>query len=90
VGGQAVPATPRGSFNPVDVTINTTQAVAIQLEGRNIPPGTSITLIVANETEGSQTVSSSPLAGTAELSTANATVTIPAGFSRIFSHATWQ
>jgi hypothetical protein len=90
VGGQAVPATPRGGFNPVDVTINTTQAVSIQFEGRNIPPGTSITLTVANETEGSQVVSSSPLAETAELSTATATVTIPAGFSRIFSHATWQ
>jgi hypothetical protein len=63
VGGQAVPANPRGSFNPVDVTINTTQAVAIQLEGRNIPLGTPITLIVANESEGSQVVEPSPLAG---------------------------
>ena len=38
VGGQAVPANPKGTFNPVDVTINTTQVVGIQLEGRNIPP----------------------------------------------------
>lgn len=89
VDGQAVPAHPRGAFNPADVTLNTTQAVAIQLEGRNIPPGTPITVTVANETEGSQVVVSPPLAGTAALSTATVTVTVPAGFSQIFSHATW-
>jgi hypothetical protein len=89
VGGQAVPANPRGAFNPADVTINTTQMVDIQLEGRNIPPGTPITVTVANETEGTQVVASPPLAGTVALSTATVTVTVPAGFSRIFSHATW-
>jgi hypothetical protein len=89
VGGQTVPAHPRGTFNPADVTLNTAQAVAIQLEGRNIPPGTPITVTVANETEGTQVVASPPLAGTAALSTATVTVTVPAGFSQIFSHATW-
>ena len=89
VGGQAVPAHPRGAFNPADVTLATAQAVAIQLEGQNIPPGTPVTVTVANETEGSQVVASPPLAGTAALSTATVTVTLPAGFSQIFSHATW-
>ena len=89
VGGQTVPAHPRGVFTPADVTLNTTQAVAIQLEGRNIPPGTPITVTVANETEGTQVVASPPLAGTAALSTSTVTVTVPAGFSQIFSHATW-
>jgi hypothetical protein len=89
VGGQAVPPHPRGAFNPADVILNTSQAVAIQLEGRNIPPGTPITVTVANETEGTQVVASPPLAGTAALSTATVTVTVPAGFSQIFSHATW-
>jgi hypothetical protein len=89
VGGQAVPAHPRGTFSPADVTLNTTQAVAIQLEGQNIPPGTPVTVTVTNETEGTQVVASPPLAGTAALSTATVTVTVPAGFSQIFSHATW-
>jgi hypothetical protein len=89
VGGQAVPAHSRGTFNPADVTLNTAQAVAIQLEGRNIPPGTPITVTVANESEGTQVIASPPLAGTVALSTATVTVTVPAGFSQIFSHATW-
>ena len=89
VGGVAVPAHPQGSFTPVDVTIDTAQAVVIALEGQNIPPGTTIDVTVVNETEGSHVVSSSPLSGTAQLSTANANVVIPSGFSRLFTHAKW-
>lgn len=89
IGGQAVPANPRGSFSPVDVTIDTAQAVTIELKGENIPTGTTVNLTIVNETEGSQVITSSPLTGTAALSTASANVTIPAGFSRIFTRATW-
>jgi hypothetical protein len=90
VGGQTVPDNPQGSFNPVDVTLNTTQPVAIALEGKNIPPGTQVTVTIVNETEGSQIVTSLPLAGTIALSTASATATIPAGFSRLFTYAKWS
>ena len=89
VGGVSVPAHPQGSFNPVDVTIDTAQAAVIALEGQNIPPSITIDVTVVNETEGLQVVSSSPLSGTAQLSTANATVVVPSGFSRLFTHAKW-
>lgn len=89
VGGQAISANPKGSFDPVDVTISTAQAVTIALEGKNIPTGTTVAVTVVNETESSQVVTSSPLSGAVELSTASANVTIPAGFSRIFTRATW-
>jgi len=44
---------------------------------------------VVNETNPAISAVSTPLTGTEDLSTASATVTIPAGFSRIFSHADW-
>lgn len=89
VGGQTISANPKGSFDPVDVTISTAQAVTIALEGKNIPTGTTVNVTVVNETEGSQVITSSPLTGTVTLSTASVNVTIPAGFSRIFTRATW-
>ena len=89
VGGVPTPANPLGRFDMVDVTLNSLQPLQIDLAGENIPLGTTIDVTVLNETEGSQASVSSPLAGTLENSTASITMTIPAGFSRIFTHAKW-
>jgi hypothetical protein len=64
--------------------------VDIQLEGQNIPLGTTVTVTVVNESEELVQVLSSPLAGTEALSTASATVIISPGFSQIFTRARWQ
>jgi len=85
VGGVVAPSNPAGSFNPVDVNINSSQQVDIVLEGKNIPVGTTVTVTVVNETEGLVVVESGPLTGTEALSNATATATVPAGFNQIFT-----
>lgn len=89
VDGQVVSATPRGSFDPVDVTIDNAASIEIVVEGRNIPLGTMVTVTILNETEGLQVVTSGPLAGTIDLSTATVTANMPAGFSRIYTRVTF-
>jgi len=84
-----VPATPQGLFDPVDVTLNEAAAVQIDLAAQQIPLGTTVKVTVINEVGGSQVGTSSPLTGTLENSTGNVTLTIPAGFSRIYTDAKW-
>ena len=88
VAGMDVPASPSGSFSTVDVTFDSQAEVTIEIEASNIPEGTTVELTIWNETEGTQTLTSTPLAAGDPL-TATATATIPSGFSRIFSNATW-
>lgn len=90
IDGVAAPAFPQGLFNPVDVTIDNAQAVDIVISAKNIPLGTVVNVTVVNETEGATSVTSTPLAGTLEASTATASVTIPAGFSQVFTDADWS
>jgi len=87
IGGISSPSVPRGSFNPVDVALDATQSVDIVLEGSNIPLGTNVTVTVMNEAVGAIVVNSTALAGTVALSNATATVTIPTGFSQVFTQA---
>ncbi len=89
VDGIAVPAQPRGSLAPVDVTINTAAEVVIALEGQRIPSGAVVDITVVNETEGLQMVLGVALEGTLERSTATTSLMIPAGFSRIYTRARW-
>jgi len=89
VAGVAVPAAPTGSFLNPDVTLSGVASATLDIEGRKIPPGTVVQLTLTPETGSAVTVSSSPLAGTLDLSTATATVTIPSGFSRFTVQATW-
>ena len=70
VGGQAVPATPQRRLQPCRRHHQHHTGGGYPARGAEHSPGTPITVTVANETEGSQVVSSSPLAGTAALSTA--------------------
>ena len=83
VDGVPVPPNPTGGFTPADVTINTAAPVTIVIEGKDVPVGTVATVAVYNETTGVQTLDSTPLTGTSELSTATATGMIDPGFSLV-------
>lgn len=89
VGGVAVPSSATGSFEIPDVSISTGDPVEVEIEARSIPLGTVVQLHLLSETGSDQTVDSTPLTGSISSSTATATVTIPAGFSRGFVRATW-
>ena len=84
-----MPVVPSGSFTTLDTTINTASPSTVNIEARYIPPGTVVKLHVFSENGLDQIIDSTPLAGTLELSTATATVTIPSGFSRMFVRSTW-
>jgi hypothetical protein len=90
IGGIAVPATPRGLFNPVDVSIDNAEAVVIAIAATNIPLGTVVNVTVLNETEGATSVSSTPLDGTLASSNATASMIIRSGFSRFYTDADWN
>jgi hypothetical protein len=89
VGGIAVPTPPTASFNPPDVTIDQGGPVTLAIEAHNIPPGTPVHLRITPQSGTSLSVDSDPLTGTLASSTANATVTVPAGFSRFYVQASW-
>ncbi len=89
VAGAPVPPNPDGSFTVPDVTINQGAAVPVEIEARNVPPGTVVQLFLYSETGSDQTVNSGPLSGTLELSTATASVVFPPGFTRGFVRARW-
>ena len=90
VGGEAVPATPTGSFTMPDVSIDQANALAVEIEARNIPVGTVAQVHVFSEAGPNQTIDSTPLAGTNALSIATAQVTFPPGFSRGFVRAVFS
>jgi hypothetical protein len=89
VDGVPIPATPAGAIMPPDVVINAPRPVTLALEGRGIPPGTPVTINLLLDPGGSQTVTSTPLAGTVELSTATATATFPHGVTRVLLEASF-
>ena len=72
-----------------DVTLDDASTVLLEIEARNIPLGTVVHLTITPETGSAQTVDSTPLAGTLELSSATAVMTIPHGFSRFLVKASW-
>jgi hypothetical protein len=84
VNGIPVPPNPTGSFEMPDVTINETAAVIVEIEARNIPPGTIVQLYVFSENgpDPDKVINSTPLDGTLTQSTATATVMLPPGFVR--------
>jgi len=89
VDGVAAASDPTGSFVQPDVTIQAASAVTIELETRNIPPGTVLELTLDPETGEPVTTTSTAVAGTLESGTATATATFPSGFTRLFVRATW-
>ncbi len=89
VDGVAAPASPTGSFETVDVTIDDAGEVTIELEAENVPIGTTAQLVLLPEDGTSTVVTSSGFSGLLEASTATATATFAAGFTRVSVSATW-
>lgn len=75
IGGQTVPVQPGGSYLTPDVTLNTSNAVTIQIAANNIPPGTVVTLRITNEVNPDQLITCAPLAGSLATSTASCSAT---------------
>lgn len=78
VGGLAAPVQPTGSYVTPDITLpaTTTNPVAVDLAGTNIPVGTVVAVVVTPQNGAASTVNSSPLGGSQASSTATASVTL--------------
>ena len=88
--GVAVPPNPTGGFTPADVTINTLDPVIIEIEATDVPVDTTVSVDIHSQTEGTQTVDSTPLTGIADPLTSTATATIPSGFSSVTLRASFD
>lgn len=88
--GVPVPVRPNGTFTLPDVVFNSADPIVLELEGREVPPGTTVQVHLFSETGADQIITSTLLSGTLQLSTATATVTLPSGFSRGFLRAVWR
>ncbi len=89
IAGIPIPANPTGSFTVPDAAINTSSAVPVVIEARNIPAGTIVKLRLFSEQGPDQILDTSPLAGTSAISTGTASAVFPSGYSRGFVRATW-
>jgi hypothetical protein len=84
VGGIAVNPHPTGSFNTPDVTINSSAALPIVVQGSNVPVGTVVHVRIYSD-NGPDIVRDTPgLEGTLKSSTAMVNVPFPPGYSRGF------
>ncbi|MFN0119274.1 MAG: hypothetical protein ACKV2V_02110 [Blastocatellia bacterium] len=92
VGGVNAPAAPVGSFAAApDITVPTSTAnpVTVALQASNIPVGTVVSVTLTQENGDRSNTSSTALTGTAQSSTATASVTLPStGISVITATAT--
>jgi Na+-transporting NADH:ubiquinone oxidoreductase subunit NqrF len=89
VAGVPVPFAPSGSFAMPDVTINQAMAVPVVIEAANVPPGMVAQVYIISGSAQDQIVSSSPLTGMFQKSSATASVKIPPGFSRVYVRVIW-
>ena len=89
VAGVDLPASPRAAFSPADVTIQESAAVEVEIEARNVPLSTTVSLTLFTTSGDKTTVPASSLSGSEELSTATASVTLPFGFTRFTVEADW-
>ena len=89
VDGVAVAADPTGSFVVPDAVVTAAGEVTLAIAAQNIPLGTVLKLTLRPETGAPVTVDTTALSGTLESSTATATVTLSAGFTRLFLQANW-
>ena len=88
--GEAVPINPTGSFLLPDMTINKSTPVVLAIQAKNIPLGTQVKLNIFSESGADQLLTSTPLTATTAASVAEASGTLPPGFSRCFVRATWM
>ena len=80
-----VPPTPLGTFEAPDVNIVKDVPVTVAVEASDVPLMTTVELHLLTDTGDDVFVTTTPLVGVLELSTATADVFIPFGFFR----ATW-
>ena len=72
-----------------DMTINKSTPVTLAIQAKNIPLGTQINVSLFSESGEDQLLTSTPLSGTVAASVAEASGTLPPGFSRVFVRASW-
>lgn len=89
VAGVPVPVSPTGSFTAPDLAITSPTPVTMDIAAKNIPLGTTVKLILVNQTTGQQNVTSTALTGTVGQSTATAQATFAAGVTQVLVEATW-
>ena len=77
IGGIAVPASPTGDYRSPDVVLPSTitNPVSVNVEANNIPPGTTVTVMIVPEL-GATSSATAVLSGIDSLSTATAQVTL--------------
>lgn len=89
IAGQTIAASPTGSFDTADVTINTNTPVQVVIRAHQVPTGT-IPKVYLNSLDGNdQTIDAPPLTGTYEDSTSTVMATFPNGYSRGYVRAVW-
>ena len=89
VGSMSVSSDATGSFEPPDITFDTTEPLDVVIEARHVPPGTQPTLVLFSLEAADQVLTLPALSGTDALSTTAIPVTFPAGFTRGYVRATW-
>ncbi len=87
VNGVSVPENPRAQFNPADVVIDASAPVTLEIEGRDVPVGTTVTVFMLTDYGEVVMVESTPLSGTFGSSTATAELAIPSGLSTFYLEA---
>jgi hypothetical protein len=73
-----------------EFSVNRASAVTVVVEARHVPPGTVVELQFVSENNAAQTVSTTPLVGTLDLSRAIARVTFARGPSHGLVKAVWK
>lgn len=73
-----------------EFSVTRSTPVSVVVEARNIPPGISVELQFFPESGPPQSVTTTPLVGTLELSRARASVTIPKGVAQGYARALWD
>lgn len=89
VDSVAVPADPLGGILTADVSIDNLDPAEILIEATNIPVGTTVDVRIVPDRGDVITVTSTPLVGAFEASTATAQVTFPPRHSEMQLRANW-
>jgi hypothetical protein len=89
IGGVAVPPSPTGTFEMPDAVINTGAPVEVQIQAKNVPPGSVPKLYLFSLEGADQILDATPLVGSLPTSTAGASVTFPSGFTRGYVRVKW-
>jgi hypothetical protein len=93
VNGVNAPASPSGNLSTPDISFATavTGVVAVNIEGANIPAGTTVSVrVVPTASVGPATVATATLSGTLSASTATASIALPPGLGSITVSATFD